>query len=134
MNNLLDYLYGLIYDYGFGLEIKKLPPYFPARYIPAYNLIIINSNWHNKKEIPFTVAHELGHALNGDNGVMYYSNSATPNSKAEFGANTYALTTLYEYAKQQGQYFDEPQNFVQAYGIPQNMLEIAKKLFKDDKE
>ena len=134
MNSLLDYLYKLIYDMGFGLEVCKLPPHFPSRFVPKYNLIIINSNWHNKQEIPFTVAHELGHAINGDNGVMYYSHSATPNSKAEAGANSFSLKLLFDYSKKQGQYFSEPQEFIQAYGIPQDMLDEATNLFKNDTE
>lgn len=134
MNSLLDYLYKLIYDNGFGLEICQLSPDFPSRYIPEYKLIIINSNWHNRKELPFTVGHELGHAINGDDGIMYYSNSARGSLKAEAGANLYSLKLLFNYSKKQGQFFSEPQEFIQAYSIPQDMFEQTKQLFKDDSE
>ena len=35
--------------------------------------MIINLNWHNHNEIPFSLAHEIGHVVNGDVGRLYYA-------------------------------------------------------------
>lgn len=133
MIDLLEYLYNLILENHLSLVIEKLNTNFASRYIPNRNMIIVNSNWKKKNELPFVVGHELGHYLNKDNGVLYYS-SSTNNTKEEHQADLRSLELIFDYAVKRGNTFNSPQEFVENYGIPERMLEPAKELFEKDND
>lgn len=67
------------FGYGFKviLEDKFSSPYTPAAVNPFNKTIILNSNWHNKRQLPFQLAHEMGHLLNNDgqSSCLYFSPS-----------------------------------------------------------
>ncbi|WFD52966.1 IrrE N-terminal-like domain-containing protein [Lactobacillus phage P185] len=91
--------------------------------------MVINLNWHNQSELPFIIGHEIGHFILGDKGVLYYSSFSGQNSE-EKSADLYSLNLLYNYACSRGQYFEEPGQFLSAYGIPFRMTDATKELFK----
>ena len=73
-NDLLLYICHLIEDHNLGVILSRLDDrHFRSRYLPQKKLIIVNTNWWNPPEVPFMAAHELGHCINGDTGVMYYA-------------------------------------------------------------
>lgn len=132
MEDLMDYLYSLIWKYKLGIVADRtLPSHFPSRYIPSTKTIIVNLNWYKKEEIPFMVAHEIGHYINGDSGVSYYEDPIAPikDIGQEHQANLYSLNLLYNYALDHGNTFDEPIEFMHQYGIPMEMLDDTKQLF-----
>ena len=106
-------------------------PEWPSFSIADKNIIFINTNWHNQKELLFQTAHEIGHALNHDHGVQYYS-SPSNKSKIEAGANSTAIDLLIDYY--QNETNSKPINsvqFMELFGIPYNLeYQVAKKLFK----
>lgn len=132
MNNLIEYLLNYAFDNKIGYEIRKLDPYFPPRAVLDDNLIIINSNWHNREEIPFTIGHEIGHIMNNDQ--VEKCQSPTLIYPYELNADKYSLNLIFNYSLDQEIIIQEPGIFIQQYGIPLRMLNYATELFWNNKE
>lgn len=90
MNNITTQLINFALDHHIGVTFAPLKPTTTPKSDSDTQLIIMNSNWPNKREISFQLGHEIGHLLNGDEGVYYY---ATTRSKqiCEGDANRTAL-------------------------------------------
>lgn len=129
MNDLIEYLLNYAFDHGIGYKLVRADPYDPSLSLKKHNLMVINLNWHNQSELPFIIGHEIGHFILGDKGVLYYSSFSGQNSE-EKSADLYSLNLLYNYACIRGQYFEEPGQFLSAYGIPFRMTDATKELFK----
>lgn len=145
MNDLLNYICGLIWKHHLGVELCHLKDkHFRSRYLPSEKLIIINTNWWNRSEIPFMAAHELGHYINGDKGVMYYDHNYSYQEHdainrnddvfKESQADLYSLNLIWDYAASQGYTCEEPYEFMQQFGIPERMTNIVAKKFKDNND
>ena len=102
-DKLSDMLSGLLdfaWDHNIGIVLSRdLDPYTPSSANPQNRMILINMNWHNQKSIPFQVAHEMAHVLNGDPGVLYFNNDETNKSqnyryKFEYIANVGAINII----------------------------------------
>lgn len=133
MNDLIEYLLNYAFDCGIGYKLVHADPYDPSLSLKNHNLMVINLNWHNQSELPFIIGHEIGHFILGDKGILYYSSFAGQNSE-EKSADLYSLNLLYDYACRRGQYFEEPGQFLSAYGIPSRMAEAAKNLFDHNED
>lgn len=133
MNELIEYLLNYAFDCGIGYKLVHADPYDPSLSLKKHNLMVINLNWHNQSELPFIIGHEIGHFILGDKGILYYSSFAGQNSE-EKSADLYSLNLLYDYACDRGQYFEEPGQFIQMYGIPTRMTEATKNLFDHNKD
>ena len=120
MNDLIEYLLNYAFDCGIGYKLVHADPYDPSLSLKKHNLMVINLNWHNQSELPFIIGHEIGHFILGDKGILYYSSFAGQNSE-EKSADLYSLNLLYDYACSRGQYFEEPGQFLAAYGIPSRL-------------
>lgn len=129
MNELIEYLLNYTFDHGIGYKLVRADPYDPSLSLKKHNLMVINLNWHNQSELPFIIAHEIGHFILGDKGILYYSSFSGQNSE-EKSADLYSLNLLYDYACSRGQYFEEPGQFLSAYGIPSRMTDATKNLFE----
>ena len=90
-----------------GIDLRGLPfkPYTKPKVDTISRVLIYNTTWHNQREIPFQIAHEIGHILNGDDGVYYYSTDRSAQI-CEGDANRTALHIIVP------MYFDgvEPEN------------------------
>ncbi|MCH5379865.1 ImmA/IrrE family metallo-endopeptidase [Limosilactobacillus reuteri] len=116
MDDLITYLTKYGASKGIIIRLtRKLDPYFPS--CARDNHVLINMRWHNKWEIPFSYAHELGHIINGDEGTNYY-HSATIHSKTEFEANKTAIDILIDYAIKNDVCIDNPVSFCEQFGVP----------------
>ena len=133
MNDLIEYLLNYVFDHGIGYKLVHADPYDPSLSLKKHNLMVINLNWHNQSELPFIIGHEIGHFILGDKGILYYSSFSGQNSE-EKSADLYALNLLYDYACSRGQYFEEPGQFLSAYGIPSRMAKAAKNLFEHNED
>ena len=129
MNDLIEYLLNYAFDCGIGYKLVHANPDDPSLSLKKHNLMVINLNWHNQSELPLIIGHEIGHFILGDKGVLYYSSFSGQNSE-EKSADLYSLNLLYNYACSRGQYFEEPGQFLSAYGIPSRMIDATKELFK----
>lgn len=125
MNNLLSFLINYGFDHGISTTLThKLSPDFPSSSSKAKQKVLINMNWSNKSEIPFILAHELGHLLNGDSGVNYYR-SPTVHNKTEFGANSTAINLLIDFCHRYDLYFNNPIQFCEQFGVPAELEYIV---------
>lgn len=123
-NELMQILMDYTWDHHFGLDIGPYKPDFRSCSIPEDNLIIINTNWKNKEEVPFSFAHELGHFMNGDDGIRYYD-SATINNKCERGANEFAVKFILNFCKRYGLTFSNPITFCEQFGVPTTLEDLV---------
>mgnify|MGYP001854025178 FL=1 len=123
-DDLMQTLTDFTWDHHFGLEIGPYKPGFRSCSIPEDNLIIINTNWKNKEEVPFSFAHELGHFMNGDDGIRYYD-SATINNKCERGANEFAVKFILNFCKRYGLTFSNPITFCEQFGVPTTLEDLV---------
>lgn len=97
MNDLITFLINYGFDRGISSTLtEQLAPDFPS--CACGHKVLINMNWHNKWEIPFSFAHELGHLINHDPGINYY-HSPTVHMKSEFEANKTAIDILINYCQ-----------------------------------
>lgn len=128
MNDVMTYLINLGFDHGISTTLTdKLPSDFPSSSSLKKQKVIINMNWKNCHEIPFILAHELGHLLNGDNGINYYE-SGTIHNKTEFQANKTAIVLLVNYCNQNDINFDNPVQFCEQFGIPSELEYVVSML------
>ncbi|KRM98570.1 hypothetical protein FC24_GL001164 [Loigolactobacillus rennini DSM 20253] len=119
---IITYLLNLALANHINIEATRaLSSETPSLVIADQHKIIINLNWHNQKELPFQIAHEISHLLNHDDGVLYYT-AFSFKSKIEAAANSTAIELLAEY------YCDNfivndinPVEFMEVFGIPQNL-------------
>ncbi len=86
------------YDYGFKVinNDKYKSSDTPAAVNPHYKTIVLNSKWHEPRQIPFQLAHEMGHLLNkdGQSSCLYFSPSKYG---IEGNANRTAIKLLLPY-------------------------------------
>ena len=84
-------------DHHIGNTLQKMKdPYWVPVYLPQANKIIINTAWHIPRQIPLQLAHEIGHALNGDSEVEYHACFASE-SVVERAATRRGLDILVPY-------------------------------------
>lgn len=123
-DDLMQFLMDFAWSHNIGVEIGKFRPDFRARTLPEYRLVIINTNWHNQAEVPFSFAHELGHVINNDTGIRYYD-SETIKDKSEHQANIFGIDLLIKFCEAQGLFFNNSLTFCETFGIPTNLEYIA---------
>ncbi|QFR66467.1 hypothetical protein [Furfurilactobacillus rossiae] len=94
MDDLLTELFEFAFEHGIAVTTTHvLSKDTPSVSRPSKNAIIVNMNWHTKKEIPMQFAHEIGHVLNEDKGTLYYCSTASHNS-IEYGASKTGIKVL----------------------------------------
>ncbi len=94
MDNLITQLLNYaLFNKHIAVHTASLSPKTPCAADPSKHTIIINTNWHTKKELPLQIAHEIGHVLNEDEGVLYYSTTASHNS-IEYAASQTGINIL----------------------------------------
>lgn len=94
MNNpLTTKLLNYALDHKIGFRIIPGSPTLPCVALLEANLIAINSNYQNTKQIPFQIAHEIAHfCLEKD--TTLYRGSSTFHTWAEKDANQLALEII----------------------------------------
>lgn len=128
LTDLMQFLFDFAFSQGFGVaQISKDEEYRPLA-DKTRNLIIINTNWKNKSELPFIIGHEIGHLMDGDVGLSYYCGNAL--TSKEHHADLYSLNLIFDYATRQYDCFNEPSEFMRAYGIPVRMYDSMVELFR----
>lgn len=129
-DDLMQFLIDFAWDHNIGVEIGEFGPNFRARTLPEYNLVIVNTNWHNHNEVPFSFAHELGHIMNRDTGIRYYE-SETVKDKSEYQANLFGIGLLLQFCKRNGFAFDNSVKFCEVFGIPIELEYIVNLKLKE---
>lgn len=115
MQYLMNYA---MFDLKIGVEFtNRLPPLAPPiSYNKPGKLIIMNSNWIYPVQIPFLLAHEIGHVIH-ENQEFYHLTSMNT-AKGEAEENLFALKLLHQYCVENEIYFNNIFAFAMAFGIP----------------
>ena len=119
----------------FGIEYfwpSALSPSTPPAAKPSKKRIVMNPNWHNKREIPFQFAHEIAHILNDDdtNWVYYYQGVHNGVSKLEYETNRIAIRIVLSYFNQDEIEYN-PVRFMQAFAIPDHLSSAVNEELSD---
>lgn len=93
MDDILIQVLNYVFDHGIGIYIVKLKTWTRSKSDSDASAIVLNSNWHNPKELVFQAGHEIGHLVNGDRGVLYYATKPARQA-AEGVANRTALKII----------------------------------------
>jgi len=113
------------HDIGFTAT-DRLSPVTPSAVDTETRRIVLNLNWHIKRQIPYQFAHEIGHIINGDhaNGPLYF----TPGkNRIEFEANRSAVKLImpyYLYDRRADQI--NPLEFMHAFAIPSHLESMVE--------
>lgn len=127
----MSYLINYGFDRGISSTLTdQLPPYFPSSASSKKQKVLINLNWYNKWEVPFSFAHELGHLLNHDQGINYY-HSETVHTKTEYHANCTAIDILLAYCDDNGIEIDNPMTFCEHFGVPASLEYVVNLKLKE---
>ena len=117
MDDIISWLANYAFDHGIGVTMSTdLSPDCPSFALANPKNIVINLNWSPRAEIPFSMAHEIGHVINGDNG--HYQLTSVAHSKAEHDANIVAFQILREWAESHDVDVSEPYLFMSCFAIP----------------
>lgn len=118
MNALITYLLNFVMSHNIGYELVPCSKDFTSKALSESRLIIININWANQNEIPFIIAHEIGHIMNGDTGVRYYDSGPI---NSECHANIYGIKLLLQYCEKHDITIDNPVSFCETFGVPMKL-------------
>lgn len=118
LDKLLTYLINYAFDHHIGVEFtKKLPSSAPSiSYNEPGNLIIMNLEWLYPTQIPFQLAHEIGHVL-FETEEYFHLNDLTIR-KGESAQNLFAIKLLEQYCIENDICFSDCYKFAQCFGIP----------------
>lgn len=124
MANLLNY--ALDNKISFKLT-SSLSSDTPSAALVSARMIVINLSYKDPQQLPFQVAHEIGHIMCDDNSdsVLYFTPTK---SKTEFKANDFAIRLLVKLFIE-----DEEKNHTNLYGfmnffkIPYHLENIVSK-------
>lgn len=131
-SNLLDYLLGVAWDNGIGYKLTPMDDdhWLPV-YLPAHNLIIINTNWYISQQIPLQLAHEIGHALNGDSEYEYQA-CFSASSKVENEATRRGLELIIPYVYESIEPYDANyQRFMDSLAVLSHYAGIVEEIIDD---
>lgn len=118
-DRLLRYLMNYaMFEYHIGVEFtNRLPVYAPSvSYNEPGKLIIMNANWYRPIEIPFLLAHEIGHVLH-EYEEYFHLNDLT-RLRGEACENIFAIKLLRQYCVENEFYFRDYYQFAKCFGIP----------------
>ncbi|MFD1485331.1 ImmA/IrrE family metallo-endopeptidase [Lacticaseibacillus baoqingensis] len=124
-SRLLDY--AAIYDIEVGFE-DRLSPNTPCTADSKTRRILINLNWHIPRQLPFQLAHEITHILNGDSNLLYFTPSKTGiEGDANSGAICLLVPMYFENVDPSLARVDE---FMSFFAISPNMRDICSGAIK----
>lgn len=117
-DQLMRWLSNYAFVHHIGVEFRPdLPSYAPpVSFNYPGNLIIMNNNWKPKTEIPFSLAHEIGHVLL--EYEPYYKFAYLGKDKGEYTANNFAIDLLKKYCRENDYHYSTIYKFALSFGIP----------------
>lgn len=127
-NEIFNHLFNYALANDIGVTVtKKLCPSTPSFVDVKNRHVIVNSNYKNKRQLPFQLAHEIAHILNNDGEfqIIYFS---IARYGIELEANKLAIKLvapfyLAEKENDQINYVD----FMQEFCIPHHLENEVKK-------
>lgn len=131
MNDLMEWLANFAFDHNIGYILTHmLDSETPSTSYGEQSLVIVNMEWKNHDEIPFSFAHEIGHVLNGDKGINEYSADSI-STKEEYRANLTAIQLLITYCHKNDIEINNPMTFCERFGVPTNLEYVVNLKLKE---
>lgn len=126
MTDLLNYA---LWNHHIRVILSSEPgPYTPSVTHTKSRTIIINTNWHDKRQIPLQLAHEMGHIINGDQATrpLYFSMMQSDYT-SELAANRTAIKLLLPfYLRDKSIENVNSQDFMDAFSVPSHLESVVK--------
>ncbi|HJE44435.1 ImmA/IrrE family metallo-endopeptidase [Levilactobacillus namurensis] len=131
MNDIMtDLMNKALFDHKIRVILSAdAGPYTPSVTHTASRTIIINTNWHDKRQIPLQLAHEMGHIINGDHATrpLYFSERQT-DYPMELEANRTAIKLLLPFYLRGKEVENvNSQDFMVAFSVPSHLENVVIK-------
>lgn len=96
MNDIVWHLLSVAGEHSIDVQwTTKLDPFTPPACRLDTRIVLMNMLWHRPIEIPFQLAHEISHILNGDpEDEFFYHATYTGRRSVEYKANVGAVKLL----------------------------------------
>ena len=134
MNDAIWYLLKIANNYHIDVQwAGVLSEYTPPACRIDTRIVCMNMNWHRQAELPFQLAHELSHIINGDPGdVCFYNATFTGKQSIEYRANVGAVKLLVPfYCQETNRENINLCNFEHAYQIPGYLSGVVREQVKE---
>ncbi len=133
MDDLIEYLKKICIKNGIRVIFEtRLSPFTPSSASLEKRCIVINTKWHNRKEVPLQFAHEIGHILEGSSyELAFYHANYSSHSKTEKVANVGALKLLLKYTNDNDIPINNIAQFMDSFGIPSPLIETVQETSHD---
>lgn len=134
MNDAIWYLLKIASKHHIDVQwVGVLSRYTPPACRYDTRIVCMNLNWHRQTEIPFQLAHELSHIINGDPGdACFYNSSFTGKSSIEYKANLGAVKLLVPfYCQETDKENVNICNFEATYDIPSYLSGVVCEQVKE---
>lgn len=93
-NYLFNMLINYALDHGIGLKMEPSSKTLQCVSIPPANTIYVNTNYMNSNQLPFQLAHEIGHLVTEKDTTLYKKDNKVFRLKAERNANVKGLKII----------------------------------------
>ena len=132
MEDALDYLTDYASKHHIRIMWASLSPITPPGSNFEYRSVVMNSNWHNPKELIFQLAHEISHVIHGDKGDVYYYHACfTGKESVEYKANVGAVKLLIPfYCQDTDIQCVNSANFMEAFHVPHYLSSVVSEEIK----
>ncbi|WP_265483710.1 MULTISPECIES: ImmA/IrrE family metallo-endopeptidase [unclassified Lactobacillus] len=97
-------------------DTSQVPSFSFPNTIYGFPCIFINLEYYKPLEIPFMVAHEIGHILEGNPDNFIYLHNGI--SQEERQANLFAINLIDSYASERNYHYSSIYQFAQCFNIP----------------
>lgn len=111
-------------------EYERVDPDQPSFSYGKRRFVSINEHWQFPQEIPFQLAHEISHILNGDKGMNLFATYAV-SSAEEAAANDRAFKLIFKFCDLHDLYYSSVTQFMDYFGIPCYLEEAAERAFRE---
>ena len=129
-----DYLEGIAKQNRIRVYwVDELDKYTPPCSLSCAKRIVMNSRWHNEREIPFQLAHEIGHVLlHSKCDIAFYHATYGSRARVEHEANSMAIDLLLPlYFGERGSSKVNANDLMECLSIPAHLENLVRERIKD---
>lgn len=128
-DNLVQYLLDYAFDNGYGFILCRVGLDDPSASYPDKRLMVINTNLSDLNELPFIIAHEIGHLMLKHERADF-NQSAVSGIRVDSQADVYAIKLLALYCKEHDYYFDNWIRFAEVFCVPKRCYYLLENYFR----
>ena len=126
-DNLVQYLLDYAFDNGYGFILCRVGLDDPSASYPDKRLMVINTNLSDPNELPFIIAHEIGHLMLKHERTDF-DQSAFSGIKTDAQADAFAIRLIANYCLENDCYFDSWLKFAEIFCIPKRVYYLFDRI------